>query len=94
MLASKPDNFKRKEIKDAMKLVANNRGSEYLKVMLQSIEGDGEEGGEVEKPKMDLKKALKVLGVEEGIEDDMLIMLYDIRVSPDVLFQYWYSKIE
>jgi ubiquitin carboxyl-terminal hydrolase 25/28 len=69
------DPTRKRVLHDACELIATSRGSDTLRAVLASMV-------EEEKPKMDLAKAHRVLDVPENVEEDMLLMLYDIRVSP------------
>lgn len=67
----------------AAKTVADFHGSEYFKAVLES--SAGELGGATEKPTMDLDAACRALGIGKELEDDMVLMTYEVRVSAGVV---------
>lgn len=68
---------RKRVLHEACELIATSRGSDMLKTIVASMM--------VEKPRMDLTKALRILDAPSDVEEDMLLMLYDIRVEDSPL---------
>ncbi|SCV68286.1 BQ2448_407 [Microbotryum intermedium] len=66
---------RRKVLKEAMKQVADQRDSELLKVMLLSANDDED------RPATSLEKAYKLLEATPDMSDDILSMIYDVRIA-------------
>ncbi|GAA5975081.1 hypothetical protein JCM11641_000024 [Rhodosporidiobolus odoratus] len=83
---------RRKILLEAAKVVAKWRGSETLAAIIESLPAEQGDGSGVEsregmtdvtvvKAKMDLPRAFVTLGVEEGTDDEILLMVHPIRLD-------------
>ncbi|SCZ90100.1 BZ3500_MvSof-1268-A1-R1_Chr1-3g01776 [Microbotryum saponariae] len=69
------DPERKKVLKEAMKQIADQRDSELLKVMLLSA------NDEEDRPAMSLEKAYKLLEATPEMSDEILSMVYDVRIA-------------
>ncbi|BGP12273.1 hypothetical protein JCM10213_000032 [Rhodosporidiobolus nylandii] len=74
---------RRKVLLESARVVASHAKSETLKAMLESLPAPMEEttGMTIVKAKMDPVRAYAALGVEAEIDDEMLLMIYGIRLD-------------
>jgi len=75
---------RKKVLREAMKMITQARKSDYMQAILETLpveESGGESGMQgVEMEKMDLEKAFKALEVENGMDDETIAMVYQVRV--------------
>ncbi|GAA5916599.1 ubiquitin-specific protease UBP2, partial [Sporobolomyces salmoneus] len=76
---------RRKVLKDAIKTIAEHRNSDMLRTLLITSDDSQDQGGVgmlgIEAEKMDPAKAYRALEIEKEVDDETLVMVYDVRVT-------------